>query len=148
MDVLNMDDDFLKIDDAFAKTGLEDTLFNMPPPDDSPIGVDMLTVESTPMWLKTAARTSLSPHSTVLPLGSISAAATNSKRPAAAPDDTPVWLKRASKAMNLDGERSIAVGIYQRDGANALSVSQEVLSALKRLESNFPPGGRSTCPTV
>ena len=44
------------------------------------------------------------------------------------------------QAMNLDGERSIAVGIYQRDGANALSVSQEVLSALKRLESNFPPG--------
>ncbi|MGB1417436.1 MAG: efflux RND transporter permease subunit [Synechococcus sp.] len=44
------------------------------------------------------------------------------------------------QAMNLDGERSIAVGIFQRDGANALDVSQAVLTALDRLESSFPPG--------
>ena len=30
------------------------------------------------------------------------------------------------QAMNLNGERSIAVGIYQRDGANALDVSRQV----------------------
>ncbi len=44
------------------------------------------------------------------------------------------------QAMNLEGERSIAVGIYQRDGANALAVSRGVMSALERLESSFPPG--------
>ena len=45
-----------------------------------------------------------------------------------------------SQAMNLDGERSVAVGLYQRDGANALQVSQSVQQELKRLERSFPPG--------
>ena len=45
-----------------------------------------------------------------------------------------------SQAMNLDGERSVAVGLYQRDGANALQVSQRVQQELKRLERSFPPG--------
>ena len=43
------------------------------------------------------------------------------------------------QAMNLNGERSIAVGIYQRDGANALDVSRQVRRTLKRLEASFPP---------
>ena len=45
-----------------------------------------------------------------------------------------------SQAMNLDGERSVAVGLYQRDGANALQVSQSVQQELQRLERSFPPG--------
>jgi len=45
-----------------------------------------------------------------------------------------------SSALNLDGERSVAVGIYQRDGANALAVSEAVKQALNKLESSFPPG--------
>ena len=44
------------------------------------------------------------------------------------------------QAMNLAGERSVAVGLYQRDGANALQVSHAVRRELKRLESGFPPG--------
>ena len=45
-----------------------------------------------------------------------------------------------SSALNLQGERAVAVGIYQRDGANALAVSRAVRSELKRLEDSFPPG--------
>ena len=45
-----------------------------------------------------------------------------------------------SQAMNLDGERSVAVGLYQRDGANALDVSRAVKAELKRLAPSFPPG--------
>ena len=45
-----------------------------------------------------------------------------------------------SSALNLQGERTVAVGIYQRDGANALAVSRAVNTALKRLETSFPPG--------
>ncbi|RCL52121.1 MAG: AcrB/AcrD/AcrF family protein [Synechococcus sp. MED-G70] len=45
-----------------------------------------------------------------------------------------------NQAMNLDGERSVAVGLYQRDGANALDVSRAVKAELKRLEPSFPPG--------
>ena len=45
-----------------------------------------------------------------------------------------------SQAMNLNGERSVAVGLYQRDGANAIQVSRAVRSELKRLERSFPPG--------
>ena len=44
------------------------------------------------------------------------------------------------QAMNLKGERSVAVGLYQRDGANAIAVSRAVKAELKRLEPNFPPG--------
>ena len=44
------------------------------------------------------------------------------------------------QAMNLAGERSVAVGLYQRDGANALQVSRAVRRELKRLEASFPPG--------
>lgn len=44
------------------------------------------------------------------------------------------------EAMNLDGERSVAVGIYQRDGANALEVSRAIKRKLQQLGSSFPPG--------
>ena len=44
------------------------------------------------------------------------------------------------QAMNLNGERSVAVGLYQRDGANAIAVSRAVKAELKQLESSFPPG--------
>jgi hydrophobe/amphiphile efflux-1 (HAE1) family protein len=43
-------------------------------------------------------------------------------------------------AMNLQGEQSVAVGVYQRDGANALQVSRSIKDRLQQLESNFPPG--------
>lgn len=45
-----------------------------------------------------------------------------------------------SSALNLQGEQAVAVGVYQRDGANALDVSRSVRNALKQLEENFPPG--------
>jgi HAE1 family hydrophobic/amphiphilic exporter-1 len=45
-----------------------------------------------------------------------------------------------SSAMNLQGESAVAVGIYQRDGANALEVSRAVLTELTRLQESFPPG--------
>ena len=44
------------------------------------------------------------------------------------------------EAMNLAGERSVAVGVYQRDGANALDVSRAIKRKLQQLEANFPPG--------
>jgi len=44
-----------------------------------------------------------------------------------------------SSTLNLEGNSSVAVGIFQRDGANALEVSGAVMEALKRLESSFPP---------
>ena len=44
------------------------------------------------------------------------------------------------QAMNLDGERSVAVGVYQRDGANALEVSKAIKNTLQQLEASFPPG--------
>ena len=43
-------------------------------------------------------------------------------------------------AINLQGERSVAVGIYQRDGANALALSRSIRRNLAKLESGFPPG--------
>ena len=43
-------------------------------------------------------------------------------------------------AMNLQGEQSVAVGVYQRDGGNALQVSRSIKDQLQQLESNFPPG--------
>ena len=45
-----------------------------------------------------------------------------------------------SSALNLQGESSVAVGIYQRDGSNALEVSRAIRERLKDLESSFPPG--------
>ena len=45
-----------------------------------------------------------------------------------------------SSALNLQGESSVAVGIFQRDGSNALEVSRAVRERLKSLESSFPPG--------
>ena len=34
----------------------------------------------------------------------------------------------------------MGLGVYQRDGANALDVSRAVMSRLKQLEPGFPPG--------
>ncbi len=45
-----------------------------------------------------------------------------------------------STAMNLGGEPTLAVQIFQRDGSNALEVSEAVNAALSRLEPDFPPG--------
>ena len=45
-----------------------------------------------------------------------------------------------SQAMNLEGKRSVAVGIYQRDDSNALQVSRAIRQQLQHLESSFPPG--------
>lgn len=44
-----------------------------------------------------------------------------------------------SSTLNLEGDSSVAVGIFQRDGANALDVSRAVMEELKQLESSFPP---------
>ena len=44
------------------------------------------------------------------------------------------------EAMNLAGERSVAVGVYQRDGANALEASRAIKRKLQQLEASFPPG--------
>lgn len=43
-------------------------------------------------------------------------------------------------AINLEGQRSMGVGIYQRDGANAIEVSQRVMALLKEREPSYPPG--------
>ena len=43
-------------------------------------------------------------------------------------------------AINLQGQRSMGVGIYQRDGANALEVSRRVMALLRERDSSFPPG--------
>ncbi len=40
----------------------------------------------------------------------------------------------------LDGQSTILLAIYQEYGANALSVSESVHSAMKRLSKNFPKG--------
>ncbi|MCT0229272.1 efflux RND transporter permease subunit [Synechococcus sp. CS-1324] len=45
-----------------------------------------------------------------------------------------------STASNLAGDPVVAVQIFQRDGSNALEVSDAVNSALERLQSQFPPG--------
>ena len=44
-----------------------------------------------------------------------------------------------SSTLNLQGDSSVAVGIFQRDGANALEVSRAVMNELMELESSFPP---------
>ena len=43
-------------------------------------------------------------------------------------------------AINLEGQRSMGVGIYQRDGANAIEVSRRVMALLKEREPSYPPG--------
>ena len=43
-------------------------------------------------------------------------------------------------ATNLQGDPTVALGVFQRDGSNALQVSEAVESALAELEPRFPPG--------
>ncbi len=45
-----------------------------------------------------------------------------------------------SIATDLGGKTAVAVGIFQRDGSNALEVSQGVERALDELGPRFPPG--------
>ncbi|PSB37330.1 efflux RND transporter permease subunit [Aphanothece minutissima] len=45
-----------------------------------------------------------------------------------------------SIATDLGGKTAVAVGIFQRDGSNALEVSQGIDQALKELGPRFPPG--------
>jgi hydrophobe/amphiphile efflux-1 (HAE1) family protein len=45
-----------------------------------------------------------------------------------------------SIATDLNGKTAVAVGIFQRDGSNALEVNQGVNDALEDLGSSFPPG--------
>ena len=45
-----------------------------------------------------------------------------------------------SIARNLDGQAAVAVGIYQRDGSNALAVSRSVEEQLNQASLDFPPG--------
>jgi hydrophobe/amphiphile efflux-1 (HAE1) family protein len=46
----------------------------------------------------------------------------------------------ASIATNLKGDTTVALGVYQRDGSNALRVSEAVEQALAELKPSFPPG--------
>ncbi len=46
----------------------------------------------------------------------------------------------ARRGLNLEDEQVVAVGVYQREGSNALQVSRGVKKALARLEPGFPPG--------
>jgi hydrophobe/amphiphile efflux-1 (HAE1) family protein len=45
-----------------------------------------------------------------------------------------------SSAINIRGDPTVAVGILQRDGSNALEVSEQVRGGLERLRGSFPPG--------
>ncbi len=45
-----------------------------------------------------------------------------------------------SVARNLKGDPTVALGVFQRDGSNALTVSEAVERALADLEPRFPPG--------
>lgn len=45
-----------------------------------------------------------------------------------------------SIATDLSGKTAVAVGIFQRDGSNALEVSQGIDQALEELGPRFPPG--------
>jgi len=45
-----------------------------------------------------------------------------------------------AEARNLRGQPTVAVGIYQRDGSNALQVSAAVRAALEKASLDFPPG--------
>ncbi|MFM9110018.1 MAG: efflux RND transporter permease subunit [Prochlorococcaceae cyanobacterium] len=55
------------------------------------------------------------------------------------------WVNLGSEsydtiATNLQGEDAVALGIFQRDGSNALEVSRLVREALEELRPSFPPG--------
>ena len=43
-------------------------------------------------------------------------------------------------ATNLAGDTAVALGVYQRDGSNALEVRQALAAALAELQERFPPG--------
>ena len=43
-------------------------------------------------------------------------------------------------ATNLNGDLAVALGLYQRDGSNALQVRQGIDTALAELAPRFPPG--------
>jgi HAE1 family hydrophobic/amphiphilic exporter-1 len=43
-------------------------------------------------------------------------------------------------ATNLNGDSAVAMGIFQRDGSNALEVRQGLEQALEELAPRFPPG--------
>jgi hydrophobe/amphiphile efflux-1 (HAE1) family protein len=43
-------------------------------------------------------------------------------------------------ATNLQGQPTVALAVYQRDGSNALAVSKALEQALADLEPSFPPG--------
>ena len=43
-------------------------------------------------------------------------------------------------ATNLQGSSAVAIGVYQRDGTNALAVSESVERALAELQPDIPPG--------
>jgi len=45
-----------------------------------------------------------------------------------------------SIATNLEGNRTVSVAVYQRDGSNALQVRQAVQEALEEITPRFPPG--------
>ena len=45
-----------------------------------------------------------------------------------------------SIATNLDGRSTVAMGIFQRDGSNALEVSRGISEALEELSGQIPPG--------
>jgi multidrug efflux pump subunit AcrB len=43
-------------------------------------------------------------------------------------------------ATNLQGDPTVALAVYQRDGSNALEVSERLEQAIAELEPRFPPG--------
>ena len=43
-------------------------------------------------------------------------------------------------ATNLRGDTTVALAVYQRDGSNALEVSERLEEAIAELEPRFPPG--------
>jgi len=45
-----------------------------------------------------------------------------------------------SLATNLNGERTVSVAVYQRDGSNALEVREALRKALDEIAPRFPPG--------
>ncbi|MCX5932033.1 MAG: efflux RND transporter permease subunit, partial [Cyanobacteria bacterium] len=45
-----------------------------------------------------------------------------------------------NSARNLEGNPTVVMQIFQRDGSNALEVSRAVNAALTELEASFPPG--------
>ena len=58
-----------------------------------------------------------------------------------------MWVASASAASpydtiatNLAGESAVAMGVYQRDGSNALEVRRGLEVALEELAPRFPPG--------